>query len=761
MPQRARGTWMSNLKALGFAAGAMALLLSLCPLAEGAPPLSSASDPAQEQYILALNALKDELYPTAIEAFKEYLSRYPQGAKAREARLLLAGALYKTGRFKEAASAYEAFLRNHPEDPLSENARYKGALSSFLAGEWALAAERFGRVKKEPLAQEALFWRGEAYLRLEKWKEAIESFSLLVKRFPQGKRAQEARLKKAFAQLSLKDLKGARDTFEEALPSVRETSLRIRLLLQLANLAEGFEDWPQAARRYEELLKLSPPDNLRVEAMFGFARNIERARGCKEAISPYREFVKEARKHRMRPEALYALGNCQFREGRFREAAKAFDSFAEDYPSRARSPWALYFSGEALLKLEQREEALKRYLAVDSRYSGSPPHKESLAKAASLKFASGAYAEALALLRKLKKLGPLPEQSALVAFLEAESLFALKKYEDAEESYGLFISSHPKSRDVPEALFKRALSAYRAERFQKALEFFEEGLPRMTPEKRKEALYLAARSSERVGSLSKASSFWGRFLKESAGDPREAEALLSLGRARYGLKDYAGASSALKMWVERFGTRPERREAYLLLGHALLGAGDFMGAVQAYESLFAQGFVPSGAIFNLAYAYDKLGENEKALENFGRYLKAKPGAGDEGEVALRMGVLALELGKDEEAREAFELASRKGKGALKSEAEFRLAELELKRGRRGEALKLLLALSQEGAEPWAGAAVLRAGALLEEEKRWEEALELYRRLPQGSEGWKQAQERIGKIDAYLKAREKLGEEKKP
>ncbi|MFQ6111857.1 MAG: tetratricopeptide repeat protein, partial [Nitrospinota bacterium] len=479
------------------------------------------------------------------------------------------------------------------------------------------------------------------------------------------------------------------------------------------------------------------------------------------AVSPYRKFLKEAPSHRLRPEALYKVGHCQFREGKFREAIKALDSFVRDFPSEPRSPWALFLSAEAHLKLKEKEEALKRYLAVDARYSGSPPHKGSLAKAASLKFASRAYTEALALLRKLKRLGPEPEQRALVAFLEAESLFGLKKYEDAEKAYGLFIKSHAKSPDVPEALFKRGLSAYRAGRVREALEHIEGGLARMTPRQRKEAFYLAARGSEKVGSLRKAASFWGLFLKESKGDPREAEALLSLALARYGLKNYAGAASALKIWLKRFAKRPERREVYLLLGHALLGAGDFKGAARAYESLFAQGFVPTGAIFNLAYAYDKLGETEKAFETFRRYLKARPGAEDEGEVALRMGILALELGKDKEAREAFERASRKGKGALRSEARFRLAELKLKGGRRGEALKLLLALSKEGAEPWAGEAALRAGALLEEGKRWREALRLYRLIPKGSKVWRQAQERIGKIDAYLKAREKVGEGKRP
>lgn len=92
--------------------------------------------------------------------------------------------LFKGNRIKEAANAFEAFARAHPDATLTPNAQY---------------------------------WLGNAHYALHDCKKAIDAHRVVVSRWPQHPKAPDSMINIATCQQELGDAKGVRATLEMVL----------------------------------------------------------------------------------------------------------------------------------------------------------------------------------------------------------------------------------------------------------------------------------------------------------------------------------------------------------------------------------------------------------------------------------------------------------------------------------------------------------------------------------------------------------------
>lgn len=93
-------------------------------------------------------------------------------------------AVFRTGKFSEAQTAFDGFLRQYPRSGYAPSAR---------------------------------FWLGNAQYATRDYKEAISNFKALLSTAPNHARAPEAALSIANCQIELKETKGARKTLEDLL----------------------------------------------------------------------------------------------------------------------------------------------------------------------------------------------------------------------------------------------------------------------------------------------------------------------------------------------------------------------------------------------------------------------------------------------------------------------------------------------------------------------------------------------------------------
>ena len=101
------------------------------------------------------------------------------------------------GKYKEAATAFTAFLRNYPNSSFQPSAHYWTASAQYQLKDYANAADHYGRVATQwpddTRAPDALLGLSSAQSGLGDLKAATRSLEKLVAKYPNSQAAQIAR----------------------------------------------------------------------------------------------------------------------------------------------------------------------------------------------------------------------------------------------------------------------------------------------------------------------------------------------------------------------------------------------------------------------------------------------------------------------------------------------------------------------------------------------------------------------------------------
>ncbi len=136
-------------------------------------------------------AAADGSAPPAPDATAD-AARKPASDPAAEAREYEAALnLFRSNKVKEAAAAFDAFAKAHPDSTLAPNAQY---------------------------------WLGNANYALHDCKKAIEAHRVVVARWPQNPKAPDSLVNIATCQQELGDAKGARTSLEAVLAKYPDSS---------------------------------------------------------------------------------------------------------------------------------------------------------------------------------------------------------------------------------------------------------------------------------------------------------------------------------------------------------------------------------------------------------------------------------------------------------------------------------------------------------------------------------------------------------
>ena len=450
---------------------------------------------------LAEAALAAKDYDRAVDLFRQAAEGADPGLKAR-ARSGLGWALLQTGKAADAAGAFEALLKDTPDDPLAADAAlararsletakqiepalsaYETVLSRYpkseAAGPAALgkarllveakkpadAAVAFARVEKDyPKAVESLdvllAERGWALIDAEKTAEADAVFTRLLKEFPDGPRAADARFNLAESAFAAKDFGKIADLLG---PVVAEGSKAKPVLVQsslyrLGRTQVERADWKAAEATFGRLGRDFPDGPYRREAAFWKAETAFQASDVTAADAGFAALIAEPSASND-PEGLVRTAKRRRAQALVqREKWKDALSVAEDYLSAApkdvvdpHAPDVEYAKGRALQGLARFDDARTAFAKVVEGRKGS----ELAAKAQFMRgetyFHQKSYREALKEFLKVDYLYDAPTWQAN-ALLEAGKVHEqLGQWVEAAETYDRLRSKFPSDPNAPKA----------------------------------------------------------------------------------------------------------------------------------------------------------------------------------------------------------------------------------------------------------------------------------------------------------------------
>lgn len=157
--------------------------------------------------------------------------------------------------------------------------------------------------------------------------------------------------------------------------------------------------------------------------------------------------------------------------------------------------------------------------------------------------------------------------------------------------------------------------AFKAGQYLQAIEAFQKAhdlVPRAA------LAYNLARSNERLSQWEEAVEWYEKYLK-LASDPRDKAEVLD-------------KIEILKKRIAPDDASPDAQyKARIMAGRKAYSAGDYEGAIAEFKAAFDIK-ASTGALYNIAKSYEKMGRYEDAIDYFQQYIDMEPNASDRGDI---------------------------------------------------------------------------------------------------------------------------------
>jgi len=544
-------------------------------------------------------------------------------------RFRMAIAFQRQDRFRECAILLDDMLRQMKPDPVVEAAsmsalqswmsieRYDKAIDASL-----LFEKNFPSSKSLPLV---LYLRGVAQQKAEQFEDAIVTLAQLQEKFPSSEQAPRAFFMTGFTQLLGESNGEAADTFQKFLEKNSRHELAESAGYWLGSALAFAKKFPEAREILGAHAKKFPGGSLRAAAAFRNAYCAQSMKDYAQAEKELKQLLQDFPQCEESAEARLMLGDALLAQGKSDEGKEVYASV---------TPGAGHFHEEAqfkiakVLKLEEDFEGLRGLM---NNYLQAYPR-------------GSRAAEALYLIGQSWRQQDQPEK-AVAEYWKAINQFGNDPEADSvEEMFVALGKSHKSDAEQRDYLAElRGLRDRAAAEGKKVL-----GVRTIW------ALSQALRKSD--------SALAGSLLREAAAmaKPENTDPMMLADFAMAQMSAAASAPDASEAATRKAKAAQLYRD--LLIWHPRAAQKDKALAALAQFSLDA-------------------GDNEGALDYYGRLERDMPWSPLMGDALMTRARLASEAGRKDQAVEAYTrlLAAEGVSGKLKAQALLAIGDIEMAR----------------------------------------------------------------------------------
>ena len=426
--------------------------------------------------------------------------------------------------------------------------------------------------------------------------------------------------------------------------------------LSFANALLNDHRYELAAEEYARFLATNPSVADRADALYGLARAQLFLRDYPKARASLESFLQAAPDHKNAPSALFRLGEAAYLMRDLPAARQALERYVQAYPGHAQQQVAWPYLGATRYELGELELAQQALEKAISDYPQSPLADRSRYTLAKVLSARGEADRAITLLRELAARNPaewsdrariqlgqvqLSAQrldDALTTFKElertlppnaqladvrlrlAETLIALKRYDEAEAALQRLVADSAASDDIRAQAAASLASVYAARNeYEKALATCDSAIQSARGSAVLPVLlFRSAEALEKLDRRDQALERYKRISQEYPGDDWADEAMLNAARLALDARDFAGARRLTAEFATRFPSSNLLADARLIEGRTAQLEGNTPLAISIFESLLKLDQLNpdtrQSTLHFLSQAYKSANQNEKAAE---------------------------------------------------------------------------------------------------------------------------------------------------
>lgn len=335
-----------------------------------------------------------------------------------------------------------------------------------------MLTEFIGKNKGDSRLEEAIFWLSEAYYKTDLLKNAQESYSKLLKEFPQGDRREEAYYGLGWSYFRQKEFGKSSQTFAQMLKEFPDSKYAVEVLTRQADGYYLEKKYADAANSYRQAAKKSPGTEEGQYAAFQLCDALYKQGQFEQAITSLLDFVRVYNKSSFAPNALYLIGWIRFQQKKFPEAIDNFTFLMNSYAQSALVPRAYYAIGDSYYNLGNFEEAIKNYKIVIESFPTNELAPEAIKSIQYCLIALGRGDEAIQIANQYVQTNPDSPFAPDFQKKLGQMFYQGKKYGDAVTEFQKFVDKNPSNQDVPEVLYWMAKSYESLDENDKALDAY-------------------------------------------------------------------------------------------------------------------------------------------------------------------------------------------------------------------------------------------------------------------------------------------------
>ena len=647
---------------------------SLAAYQEVAKAHATLPEGAEALYLAADTALTLGNHKLAAALAQQYIKAFPKRTAATRVRQIAAEAALQQKKYPEAIAGFRSLLAEYPNDSEVSSWKNRLGLSLSLSGKDSetveLLQKQIPNMKDSVARAEAELLVGTALLRSKKVAEAVSMLQAASERAKSAKAMSvldRALLQLATAQHQSKQLDAAIGTLKQLSSDCPKSRLLPQAKLRLANyLSEKGSD-VEALEIFQALSKTADKSSVLPSAMLGAAKLLTKQNKPADAIKILDTFLENYAEGEQTEEAHFARAVARHKTNDFVGAISDLNAYIKQNPESGNLGDALYLRGLCQAANKQYEPAIASFQAVLSQ-------KEKY-KAADM-----------------------------VLYEMAWAMNDSKQAEQAMLTFTKLAKEYPKSTLAAECLYRVGESHYSKQKYAKAAPFYKEAKEKAGNTKlgEKSAHKLAWTLYQQKNYVESAKEFAAQRIAFPEGSLNADSAVME-GESQFEQKKYAEALAAYQASQKSKTTNDTFRVVSLLHG------GQAAAQLEKWQESF-----------------DML---QKAANDFPKTEYKK-------EIDYERAWAMHNLGKTVEAKPIFEQVANNHTGLLGARSKFMVGEILMGEKKYSEAVRAFFLVAYGNGYPnspkefhsWQSNAMFDAARCLEQLKKKQAALKLYREL---------------------------------
>lgn len=578
----------------------------------------------------------------------------------------------------EALPKYLEIFQSHPQHKLAAEALYLAALTAYETGKQDEALKHSQRFlttfRGSEFEPDVRYISAESRLLNKQYAEATKEFDELQRKFPKSSFVARAELRKGLALYF-------QEKYQEAIQSLRQVT---GADLPAETLAEAHY-W--TGRAYSDLENYT------------------------QAVAAFLKAQQASQDWRLADETYLMLGYAYNKSGQPERAVSAWNTLAKNYPKSSYQTEALYRLAEASYEANKYDRAIQLYQQAYNASKEGSFRVSALFGLAWAYLTQGKADTAAKTFTQVIQNYPQEDLAQRARYARGLAYRQLGEYEQGIADFQAYLTKNPNAEELADARFSLGLCHVGLNQSKEAIAAFE------------------------------------KLLKESPEFPQIDEVYYELAWAYRSLSQEEKAIEYFAAIPKRFPDSELAGEAYFHVAEDAYQKPDYPAAVKLYQQSIAKAEradIKEKASYKLGWAYFQQDEFAKAAERFATQVKSFPNGENVHDANFMLGECLYKQEKFVESHDAFRkaLSGFQQPGAMVTPSFYeltllRIAQTNAKREQPSWDLPLQLAETFHKEFPesdLAGEMLYEKAWALQKQKKYDEALAAYEKVPELTEG---------------------------